>query len=68
MRALPTTLAISINLDAVGRDQFPQKSGAQPRPELFHEGDKAPMATRPSFYILDAFSLIFQVFHAIPET
>jgi len=25
------------------------------------------MATRPSFYILDAFSLIFQVFHAIPE-
>src|SRR5215813_9992119 len=25
------------------------------------------MATRPRFYILDAFSLIFQVFHAIPE-
>ncbi len=25
------------------------------------------MATRPSFYILDAYSLIFQVFHAIPE-
>jgi len=25
------------------------------------------MATRPSFYVLDAFSLIFQVFHAIPE-
>jgi DNA polymerase I len=25
------------------------------------------MATRPTFYILDAFSLIFQVFHAIPE-
>jgi DNA polymerase-1 len=25
------------------------------------------MAQRPSFYILDAFSLIFQVFHAIPE-
>ena len=25
------------------------------------------MATRPSFYILDAFNLIFQVFHAIPE-
>ena len=24
-------------------------------------------ATRPSFYILDAFNLIFQVFHAIPE-
>ena len=25
------------------------------------------MASRPTFYILDAFSLIFQVFHAIPE-
>jgi DNA polymerase I len=25
------------------------------------------MSTRPTFYILDAFSLIFQVFHAIPE-
>jgi len=25
------------------------------------------MATRPSFYVLDAYSLIFQVFHAIPE-
>lgn len=25
------------------------------------------MAKRPTFYILDAFSLIFQVFHAIPE-
>ena len=25
------------------------------------------MATRPTFYILDAFSLIFQVFHAIPD-
>ncbi len=25
------------------------------------------MVTRPSFYILDAFSLIFQVYHAIPE-
>ncbi len=25
------------------------------------------MAQRPTFYILDAFSLIFQVFHAIPE-
>ena len=25
------------------------------------------MAARPKFYILDAFSLIFQVFHAIPE-
>ena len=25
------------------------------------------MATRPTFYVLDAFSLIFQVFHAIPE-
>ncbi len=25
------------------------------------------MATRPSFYVLDAFNLIFQVFHAIPE-
>jgi DNA polymerase I len=24
-------------------------------------------ATRPSFYVLDAFNLIFQVFHAIPE-
>lgn len=23
------------------------------------------MSTRPTFYILDAFSLIFQVFHAI---
>ena len=25
------------------------------------------MPDRPTFYILDAFSLIFQVFHAIPE-
>jgi DNA polymerase-1 len=25
------------------------------------------MATRPCFYVLDAYSLIFQVFHAIPE-
>jgi DNA polymerase I len=25
------------------------------------------MASRPTFYVLDAFSLIFQVFHAIPE-
>src|SRR6516165_10381445 len=25
------------------------------------------MTQRPTFYILDAFSLIFQVFHAIPE-
>lgn len=25
------------------------------------------METRPSFYVLDAYSLIFQVFHAIPE-
>jgi DNA polymerase I len=25
------------------------------------------MATRPSFYVLDAYSLIFQVFHALPD-
>ena len=25
------------------------------------------MTTRPTLYVLDAFSLIFQVFHAIPE-
>ena len=25
------------------------------------------MSTRPTFYILDAFSLIFQVFHALPD-
>jgi len=25
------------------------------------------MATRAKFYVLDAFSLIFQVYHAIPE-
>ncbi len=31
------------------------------------EGDPVPTKARPSFYILDAYSLIFQVFHAIPE-
>ena len=31
------------------------------------EGDPGPPKARPSFYILDAYSLIFQVFHAIPE-
>ncbi len=31
------------------------------------EGDPAPSEERPRFYILDAYSLIFQVFHAIPE-
>jgi DNA polymerase I len=29
------------------------------------EAKHSPMSTRPTFYILDAFSLIFQVFHAI---
>jgi len=32
-----------------------------------HLGNKTVMAARPSFYILDAFNLIFQVFHALPD-
>ncbi|HZW31545.1 MAG TPA: DNA polymerase I [Isosphaeraceae bacterium] len=31
------------------------------------EGESSGAPERPSFYILDAYSLIFQVFHAIPE-
>ena len=41
------------SLDVFRRDKVP--------PETKH----SPMSTRPTFYILDAFSLIFQVFHAI---
>ncbi len=40
-------------------DDLPAAPPAEDRPEV-------PVG-RPTFYILDAFSLIFQVFHAIPE-
>src|SRR5512144_1022009 len=33
----------------------------------YSAGDPSSTMPRPTFYILDAYSLIFQVFHAIPE-
>ena len=47
-------------LDARQRQKFPQSPRQAGEIIIVTE-------TRPSFYILDAFNLIFQVFHAIPE-
>ena len=54
-----------MNLDAQGSFSFLQSDiPSEPRRS---ESDPSPPEERPSFYILDAYSLIFQVFHAIPE-
>jgi DNA polymerase-1 len=54
-----------MKFDAQGSFSFLQ-SGPPSESER-SEGDPSPPEGRPSFYILDAYSLIFQVFHAIPE-
>ncbi|MGP0066612.1 MAG: DNA polymerase I, partial [Isosphaeraceae bacterium] len=54
-----------MNLDAQGSFSFHQ-SDPPPEPERPEKHPK-PAEGRPSLYILDAYSLIFQVFHAIPE-
>ena len=59
-----------MSLDAQGAFSFPEPDGSAgitpagryPDPRR-HETEPE----RPTFYILDAYSLIFQVFHAIPE-
>src|SRR5262245_25542948 len=63
-----------MSLDAQSAFLFPEPDGAAPepadqRPPEPAAGQGGPGAPegRPSFYILDAYSLIFQVFHAIPE-
>ena len=50
-----------MSLDARGRSWFPKSAcgSTTETPSRWRHG--------PSFYILDAYSLIFQVFHAIPE-
>ena len=53
-----------MSLDAQGSFSF-LESGASPAPQPAVA--PKPPEERPSIYILDAFSLIFQVFHAIPE-
>ncbi len=55
-----------MSLDAQGAFSFPEGEESPAVAEVDQGGVDAP-APRPSFYILDAYSLIFQVFHAIPE-
>ena len=46
----------------------PAPSGRERSPTPRRSRDsRTPPTERPTFYILDAYSLIFQVFHAIPE-
>ncbi len=54
-----------MSLDAQGAFLFPEES-EQPA-ESPAKNESATTNHRPTFYILDAYSLIFQVFHAIPE-
>ena len=54
-----------MSLDAQGAFLFPDPDDA-PAPTPAESEPKAS-GGRPSFYILDAYSLIFQVYHAIPE-
>ena len=54
-----------MGLDAQGSFPF-RDSQQEPSPAPAGRGPDVP-EKRPSLYILDAFSLIFQVFHAIPE-
>src|SRR5262249_31930133 len=54
-----------MGLDAQGSFPF-RDSQQEPSPSPSGRGPDVP-EKRPSLYILDAFSLIFQVFHAIPE-
>jgi DNA polymerase-1 len=55
-----------MSLDAQGALLFPESEESPAEPGADPAGAEAP-AKRPSLYILDAYSLIFQVFHAIPE-
>ncbi len=55
-----------MNLDAQGSFSF-QQSPEGPSQSEPSRGEPGPPEGRPSLYILDAYSLIFQVFHAIPE-
>ncbi len=55
-----------MNLNAQGSFSFQESPEGPSQPEP-SRGEPGPSEGRPSFYILDAFSLIFQVFHAIPE-
>src|SRR5215467_5826472 len=55
-----------MSLDAQGAFSFPERQESSTVGEA-EQGGAAPSDARPSFYILDAYSLIFQVFHAIPE-
>src|SRR5689334_16293012 len=55
-----------MDLDAQGAFSFPESE--EPAATTGAEkGRPGAPARRPSLYILDAYSLIFQVFHAIPE-
>jgi DNA polymerase-1 len=63
-----------MSLDAQGAFSFPEPDGPAPEPAkerspdpVAEQGAAAVSDQRPTFYILDAYSLIFQVFHAIPE-
>ena len=55
-----------MSLDAQGSFSFPE-SDDRPASTRAEEEPAAEPVRRPTFYILDAYSLIFQVFHAIPE-
>jgi DNA polymerase-1 len=46
---------------------FSFRESADPPAAAPAEGAPGGAGARPSFYVLDAYSLIFQVFHAIPE-
>jgi DNA polymerase-1 len=54
-----------MNLDAQGSFSFLQSDSPAASDRL--AADPRPTERRPTLYILDAYSLIFQVFHAIPE-
>jgi DNA polymerase-1 len=55
-----------MNLDAQGAFSFPESEESTAVTGAV-QGGAVAREERPSLYILDAYSLIFQVFHAIPE-
>src|SRR5262249_39689307 len=59
--------ALLMSLDAQGSFPFLESASSASSSAAQSRGDSSSSEARPSFYILDAYSLIFQVFHAIPE-
>jgi DNA polymerase-1 len=53
-----------MSLDAQSQFSFPEPESPS---QTSRKEDPASSESRPTLYILDAYSLIFQVFHAIPE-